>query len=82
MTQQVRAILIIGNKTDNVLSTVDVTFGQLRYTVREDIGSHTPVIRLSQPSPIILQLPVVLIDVNTTGTLYNVCTYYYMIPVS
>jgi len=57
------------------ISTVDVTFEQLRYTVREDVGSYTPVIRLSQPSPVILTLPVDLIDVNTTGSYIIHCVY-------
>ncbi|XP_065909246.1 uncharacterized protein [Dysidea avara] len=51
-------------------STVEMIFDPPVYTINENVGSLSPTIRLSQPSPEPFNLIVTLVDVNTTGDDY------------
>ena len=52
-------------------------FDQLTYIMREDAISLSPVIVLSQPSPVTFTLTVNLRDINTTaGKLYQLAIWY------
>ena len=44
-----------------------MTFDPPVYTINENVGSLSPTIRLSQPSPEAFNMIVTLMDVNTTG---------------
>lgn len=75
-TQQVRAYKWFVEEIISLFVIVDVNFDQLTYTITEDTMLLSPVIILSQPSPVTLTLSINLIDVNTTGKINVIhCSY-------
>jgi len=54
-----------------------MTFDPAVYTINENFGPLSPIIRLSQPSPEAFNLIVTLMDVNTTGKFYRILYQYF-----